>query len=58
MIKALQPLQKNEKYVSCDVGSLFTNILLKETIDCIILKIYNEKLLKPIYKNLFSKLYK
>ena len=38
MIKALQPLQKNEKYVSCDVGSLFTNILLKETMIALFLK--------------------
>ena len=50
MIKALPPLQKNEEYVSYDVDSLFTNILLKETINYIIHKIYNEKLLKPICK--------
>ena len=55
MIKALPPLQKNEEYVSYDVESLFTNIPLKETIDYIIHKIYNEKLLKPICKKLIFK---
>ena len=55
MIKALPPLRKNEEYVSYDVESLFTNIPLKETIDYIIHKIYNEKLLKPICKKLIFK---
>ena len=50
MLKSLSPLQKDEKYVSYDVGLLFTDIPLKETIDYIIHKIYNEKLLKPICK--------
>ena len=48
MIRVLPPLQKNEEYVSYDVDSLFTNILLKQTIDYIIHKIYNKKFLKPI----------
>ena len=52
MIKALPPLQKKEEYVSYDVESLFTNIPLKETVSYIIHKIYNEKLLKPIFKKL------
>ena len=55
MIKALPPLQKNKEYVSYDVESLFTNIPLKETIDYLIHKIYNEKLLKPICKKLIRK---
>ena len=55
MIKELPPLQKNEKYVSYDVDSLFTNIPLKETIDYIIHKIYNEKFLKPICNKLIFK---
>ena len=55
MIKALPPLQKNEEYVSYDFESLFTNIPLKETIDYIIHKICNEKLLKPICKKLIFK---
>ena len=55
MIKALPLLQKNVEYVSYDVDSLFTNIPLKETIDYIIHKIYNEKLLKPICKKLIFK---
>ena len=54
MIKVLPPLQKNEEYVSYDVDSLFTNIPLKETIDYIIHKIYNEKFLKPICKKLIQ----
>ena len=55
MIKVLPRLQKNEEYVSYDVESLFTNIPLKETIDYIIHKIYNEKLMKPICKKLIFK---
>ena len=55
MIKTLPPLQKNEWYVSYDVDSLFTNIPLKETIDYIIHKTHNEKLLKPICKKLIFK---
>ena len=55
MIKALPPSQKNEEYVSYDVESLFTNIPLKETIDYIIHKIYNLKLMKPISKKLIFK---
>ena len=55
LIKAFPPLQKNEEYVSYDVDSLFTNIPLKETIDYIIHKIYNEKFLQPISKALILK---
>ena len=55
MIKVLPPLHKNEEYVSYDVHSLFTNILLKQTIDYIIHKIYNKKFLKPICKKIIFK---
>ena len=55
MIKELPPLQKNEEYVSYDVDSFFTNIPLKETIDYIIHKIYNETFLKPICNKLIFK---
>ena len=55
MTKALPPSQKNEEYVLYDVESLFTNIPLKETINYIIHKIYNQKLLKPICKKLIFK---
>ena len=55
MIKPLPPLQKNEEDVLYDVDSLFTNIPLKETIDYIIHKIYNEKFLKRICKKLIFK---
>ena len=56
MIKALPPLQENEEYILYYVDSLFRSILLKETIDYIIYKIYNEKFLKPICKKLILKL--
>ena len=55
MTKALPPLQQNKEYVSHDVESLFTNIPLKETINYIIHKIYNQKLLKVICKKLIFK---
>ena len=52
MINMLPPLERNEAYVMYDADSLFTNILLTETIDYIIHKIYNEKFLKRICKKL------
>lgn len=52
MLKALPGLQNYEAYNSEDVDLLFTNISLKEKIDCNIHKICNEKLLKPICKKL------
>ena len=55
MIKAFSPLQKNEEYVSYGVDSLFMNIPLKETIDYIIHKIYNETFLEPICKKFIFK---
>ena len=55
MIKALPPLRKNVECFSHDVESLFTNIPLRETIDYIIHKICNKKLLKPISKKLIFK---
>ena len=51
MLKALPGLQNYEAYNSEDVDLLFTNISLKEKIDCNIHKMCNEKLLKPICKN-------
>ena len=48
LLKVLPPLQKDEEYVSYYVDSLFRKIPLKETVDCIIHKICNEKLLKLI----------
>ena len=36
MLKDLLPLNNDEECVSYDVGSLFTNIALKETIDYIL----------------------
>ena len=40
LLKDLSPLKNDEEYVSYDVESLFTNIPLKETIDCILEQIY------------------
>ena len=54
MISTLPPLERNEVYVLYDADSLFTNILLTETIDYIIHKIYNEKFLKWICKKLID----
>ena len=56
ILKVLPPLPKDEEYVSyCDVDTLFMNILLKETVDYFIRKIYKEKLLNPICKKLIFK---
>ena len=54
MIKAFYRKMKSMFRMTL-VDSLFTNIPLKETIDYIIHKIYNEKLLKPICKKLIFK---
>ena len=40
LLKDLPPLKDDEEYVSYDVESLFTNMLLKESIDYILEKIY------------------
>ena len=40
LLKDLLPFKNDEEYVSYDVESLFTNIPLKETIDCILEQIY------------------
>ena len=51
------PLSVDEEDVSYDVETLFTNIPIKETIDCICDEIYNRKKLKPICKqSIFKKL--
>ena len=44
------PLSQDEEDVSYDVESLFTNILIKDTIDFICEEIYVHKL-EPICKN-------
>ena len=50
------PLSQDEEDVSYDVESLFTNILIKDTIDFICEEIYVHKL-EPICKNsIFKKL--
>ena len=43
MIKNLPSLPQDEEYVSYDVESLFTNVLVQETIDYIIDEIYVNK---------------
>ena len=40
LLKDFLPFKNDEEYVSYDVESLFTNIPLKETIDCILEQIY------------------
>ena len=40
LLKDLPPLKDDKEYVSYDVEFLFTNILLKESIDYILEKIY------------------
>ena len=61
MIKNQAPLSSDEKYVSYDVDSLFTNIPIEETIEYIIHQIYNEKKVpqicsKTIFRRLMYKL--
>ena len=61
LISNLPPLNKDEEDVSYDVESLFTNIPIKETIDYIIKKIYDDKEIpiicsKLIFKRLLLKL--
>ena len=61
MLKDQTPLNPNEEYVSDDVESLFTNILVDETISYIINEIYQKKKLpqicsKTIFKRLLYKL--
>ena len=48
MFKNLPTLKDNKVYVSCDIDSLFTNVPLKDTVECVIHKIYDEKVLQSI----------
>ena len=52
MLRDLRPLNNDEQYVSYDVDCLFTNILLKETIDYILEEIYVNGKMKPICSKL------
>ena len=54
MIKNQAPLSSDEKYVSYNVDSLFTNIPVEETIKYIIHQIYNKKKAPQICSKLFS----
>ena len=57
MIKNQTPYSPDEKYVSYDVDSLFTNIPVEETIEYIIYQIYNEKKVPQIcFKTIFRSL--
>ena len=51
MVPSIPPLQDDEEDVSYDVDSLFTNILIQETINYIIEQIYVHK---KLTKNWFS----
>ena len=61
VLKDLPPLKEDEKYVSYDVESLFTNIPLKETIGYILEQIYVRNKLpiicsKLIFRRLLEKI--
>ena len=61
LLKNLPPLKDDEEYVSYDIESLFTNILLKETIDYILEQIYVHNKLpticsKLIFRRLLEKI--
>ena len=51
MLSSIPPLQDHEEDVSYDVESLFTNILIQETINYIIEQIYVYKKLVTIVRN-------
>ena len=51
-LKDLSPLRDDEKYVSYEIKSLFTNIPLKETIDYILEQIYVHNKLRMIWNKL------
>ena len=55
ILRDLPPLNNDEKYGIYDVDSLFTNISLKETTDCILEEIYVNKKIKPICSKLIFK---
>ena len=58
LIEELPSLKEDEEYVSCDIESLFANIPIKDTIDCILDQIYVQHKLKPICcKSLFKRLF-
>ena len=52
MLSSIPPLQDDEEDVSYDAESLFTNILIQETINYIIEQIYVHKKLTPICSKL------
>ena len=51
MLSSIPLLQDDEEDLSYDVESLFTNILIQETINYIIEQIYVYKKLAPIVRN-------
>ena len=55
MLQDLPPLNDGEEYILYYVDSLFTNILLKQTIDYILEKIYVNRKMKPICSKLIFK---
>ena len=52
MLSSIPPLQDDEEDVSYDAESLFTNILIQETVNYIIEQIYVHQKLTPIYLKL------
>ena len=57
LIQEQSPLQLDEEYVPCDIESLFTNVPITETIECILDEIYvNNKLPKLCSRLIFKRL--
>ena len=54
MLKDLPPLKDNGEYVVFNVNSLFTNIPLKDTIEYVIHKIYDEKVCNQYTRKILS----
>ena len=56
MIGEQPPFEENEKCISYDVESLFTNVLTHDTIKCILEEIYMHNKLPPICSKLIFKI--
>ena len=55
MLRDLPPLKNDEEYVSYDVDSLLTDLLLKDIIHYNLEKNYVNKIMKPICNKLIFK---
>ena len=52
ILKVKPPLETDEKYVSYDAESLFSNIPVRETLNYILPEIYDHQKLKPMCSKL------